>query len=169
MKIVKYPHAALQTPARKIEVFDEKLKAIAEEMHALMQESNGIGLAANQVGLTLQMFVMKSEILVPELKHNVFINPEIIEASPVEQDYEEGCLSFPQLYLKIKRPEAISLQWQDLNGDLHSDSFSGLSAICIQHEMDHLKGINFIDKIGHVKKAFALKKLKKLNAQKSEK
>ncbi len=92
----------------------------------------------------------------------VFVNPEIIDPDPLTSSYQEGCLSVPDIFADVDRPRACRVRWQDLDGNLHEEAMEGLLATCIQHEMDHLEGILFIDHLSRLKRSMALKKLKKL-------
>lgn len=169
LKIVKFPHPALLRASQPVVEFNEALRVLAQNMLDTMAASDGIGLAANQVGVNLQLFVMRvanhSHNATGHIEDSVFINPRILEASPERKEYTEGCLSFPRLYLPVERAASIDLEWFTVDGQKKQASFHELAAICAQHEMDHLKGVNFIDQIGKVKKAFALKKFQKLEKE----
>ena len=156
--VVHYPHPALSTSCTPVTVFDQELEQLSEHMFNIMSEEHGIGLAANQLAILKKMFVMSIDD-----KKLVIINPEIIQYSKEHVLFEEGCLSFPGIRQEIKRSRAITLQWQDIHGFFHEETFDGLAAICIQHEMDHLKGITFLDKLSSLKKELAIKKYKKLH------
>jgi peptide deformylase len=113
------------------------------EMHRLMKEEGGIGLAANQVGLAVSVLVMNID---GEAK--TCFNPKILEASVDETiTLEEGCLSFPGMYFKVKRPARIKVQYQDVNAEYVTEELDGLWSRCFQHEIDHLNGICFVDKV----------------------
>lgn len=161
MKIVHFPHPALTTKAQDVIEFNDELKNIATSMIELMHSSNGVGLAANQVNILKRIFVMDcnkdDEGSVPY----VFINPKIISISEENKDYKEGCLSFPSLYVDVKRPSIVKLQWQNLQGEVQEKEFSDLEAVCVQHEIDHLDGINFIDRISKTKRQMSLLKYSK--------
>lgn len=159
MKIVYFPHPSLLKKTDPVTDFNAELETISQEMIALMHASSGVGLAANQVGLNKRIFVMQCTKSKPEY---VMINPEIVTVSELEQKNEEGCLSFPGLNIEVPRQEWVEMSWQDIKGNVHTEKFSGLEAICVQHETDHLNGINFVDKLGNVKKMMSLKKYNSL-------
>lgn len=128
----------------------------AKELVKTMYEKNGLGLAANQVGVPYRIFAMRGS---PE--NFVVFNPRIIDFSPDEVTLEEGCLSYPNLIVKIKRPSIIKVRFNTPNGDALTKEFAGMSARVFQHEFDHLNGIRFYDRAGkyHRDKAFKDKKL----------
>lgn len=164
MKVLKFPDPFLFKVVPEVTVFDEKLKAEAQEMIKLMHESNGVGLAANQVGLNKRIFVMQCEKANPESLYH-FVNPKILECSSEKSLEQEGCLSFPKLYVSVERNKTANLEWQDLDGKIHQKTFYGLEAICVQHELDHLNGIVFINHLSTAKRILALGKLKKLQSK----
>lgn len=158
LKILQYPNELLLKPTKDVVVFDNILSEQIENMFETMYAKNGIGLAANQVGISLNMFVMDTN------KHPfVFINPKIINKSSIMNDYLEGCLSFPGMKINIARSDSIHLEWQDLQGIIHQQEFHDLSAICIQHELEHLQGHTFIKNLNNTKKQLFLQKYSKNN------
>lgn len=158
LAIVRYPHPALSRKTQTVSVFDEHLASLAQEMIATMHSSHGIGLAANQVANMNRLFVMHCNADSPPF---VFINPQIIATHTNQIEYQEGCLSFPGLQQDTTRFESVTLRWQDLSGLTHENTFSGIEAICIQHEMDHLDGLTFVDQLSQLKKQLVLKKYQK--------
>jgi peptide deformylase len=150
MKIVYYPHPALRAKARPVTVIDQKVHQAAREMLDLMYEHNGLGLAANQVALPYRLLVMNlsGKEKLPE-QEAVYINPVILERKGSVED-EEGCLSLPGLYAKVRRAKTVRVQAYDLKGELLDLTASDLAARCWQHEVDHLDGVLFIDKIGPI-------------------
>jgi peptide deformylase len=136
-------------------------KDLEKQMCSFMIEAKGIGLAANQLGLTKQVFVMGSYSIAGFPEPFALFNPKILEASKEEVLDEEGCLSYPGLFLKVKRPSWIIVEYQNSNGDTIEAKFDGYLAKCFQHELDHLNGICFVDKVGQVKLKLAMKKLRK--------
>lgn len=132
-------------------------KEIVKQMFEIMFKENGLGLAAPQVGQTFRLFVMGPEIG----EQFVCFNPEILEESDEQELAEEGCLSFPGLYFKVKRPNKIKVRYQDRDGKTHEREFEGLWARCFLHELDHLNGIVFVDKIGKVALDLANRRRKK--------
>lgn len=159
MKILKYPDPFLFKTVKKVTNFDENLKSEVEEMLKTMKENQGVGLAANQVGLDKRVFVMQC---VQEKEPYVFINPEIIEKSTEVIEYQEGCLSFPNLYIDLDRNKSITLKWTNLDETEQKEEFSELEAVCIQHELDHLNGIVFVNKLKPTKKQLVLNKYMKM-------
>jgi peptide deformylase len=147
-----------------------------------MYDAPGIGLAAIQIGVPLRVLVIDLQPddpdAEPEACHahgdhehfhqptkkepRVFINPEILDPSEDYSAYSEGCLSVPDIYAEVERPSAIRARWQDIDGTVHEQDMDGLLATCLQHEMDHLEGILFIDHLSRLKRQMALKKLEKL-------
>lgn len=131
-------------------------KDIIDQMFETMYNHDGIGLAANQVGLSINLFVMEVKG-----KRRVVFNPKILHKSTKYSVYDEGCLSFPKLKLKISRPEKVTLQYTDENGDIQTEEFDGLAARCVLHECDHLQGQVFTSKVN--KRELLKQKVKLLN------
>lgn len=154
MRIVQFPHPALRHKARPLTAIDERVRRYAAEMLDLMYEAHGLGLAAPQVGLPFQLFVMNPTADAEQREHQrVVINPVILERKgSIEGD--EGCLSFPGLYQKVRRAKSIKVQAYDLDGKEVLLEIAGstpeeqLCSRLVQHETDHLHGILFIDKLG---------------------
>jgi len=155
MKIVHFPHVALVTKSKPVTLFDASLETLANQMIDLMHKASGVGLAANQVALDKRIVVMQCRQDKPPY---VFINPQIVASGESIQKGSEGCLSFPSLSIEVPRQEWVELKWQDTKGDFYQETFFGLEAVCVQHEIDHLNGINFVDRLGNVKKMMTLKK-----------
>lgn len=180
--VILYPAAVLKETARPIGAINQDIKNQAERMLAAMYESHGIGLAANQVNILNRMFVMDvdpacwqykdpdARILEIESAHRtedlkphpiVMINPELIKQSEQKSVYLEGCLSIPQQYAEIERPAHITVQYLDMQGNKHTMDLSGLESHCVQHELDHLNGILFIDYLSRLKRGTLVRKLEK--------
>lgn len=164
-KIVKFPHEILR---QKIENFDFSNPpvdpvALEKEMIETMLANDGIGLAANQVGLPIRMFVMGHSSN-PE-SAQAFYNPIVVRNVDDVEDLEEGCLSFPGVYVKIKRPKKILARWQNSKGEWQESEFDGYNCKCFLHELDHLEGIVFQDRVSALKWALAVKKGKKNNVR----
>jgi len=138
---------------------------LEEEMVKLMAESNGIGLAANQVGLKARVFVMKTQNLKDVFTPFALFNPKVITLSPHEELGEEGCLSFPNMFLMVKRPEHIIVEFLDRNNSRHIIRLDGIDARCFLHESDHLNGVCFTDHVSKLKLQLALKKQRKINGR----
>jgi len=148
VRIIKYPHPTLRHKSKSLRRVDAELKKIIRGMLDLMYEDGGVGLAANQVDLPYRLFVMnlESDPEAEQLEH-VFINP-VISRRQGMAEAEEGCLSLPEIYADVKRPEKIVLSAYGLDGkELHYE-LEGLAARAAQHEADHLDGVLFIDRLG---------------------
>ncbi|MFO0925998.1 MAG: peptide deformylase [Gemmataceae bacterium] len=155
LKIVQYPHPALRHPAKPLTAIDRKVVLVAEAMLELMYEHRGLGLAAPQVGLPFQMFVTNyAGDREQKPLEGVYINPVIVERRGTMEG-EEGCLSFPQLFQKVRRAKTVRVQAYNLQGQLIEGEFSDLPARIWQHETDHLHAILFIDKFGPIGKLAA--------------
>lgn len=139
--LVYHPDEVLRRTATAIDTFDAPLRELARAMIATMQAAHGIGLAGPQVGDDRRLFVIQ----VPEAEPIVFINPRIVAASPDQAKYEEGCLSIPGVYADVTRPDAVTVVAHNLSGDEFRLDAEGLPARVIQHEIDHLDGVLFID------------------------
>ena len=148
LNILRYPDARLHKLAVPVTVFDDQLKQLVADMAQTMYEAPGIGLAATQVDVHKQLIVID----VSERRDSlvVLINPEIVDASGVS-DIEEGCLSVPGIYDTLERAERVKVRAYDQNGKLFTLEAQGLLAVCIQHEMDHLKGKVFVESLSQLK------------------
>ena len=181
LEILEVPDARLKTVSEPVTVFDADLRKLVDDMFETMYAANGIGLAAIQVTVPLRVLVIDLQEPDPDaapeqcddhgcghdhrpVKRNprVFINPEILDPSDDISVYSEGCLSVPDIYADVERPAAIRARWQDLDGKVHEEEMDGIMATCLQHEMDHLEGILFIDHLSRLKRQMALRKLEKL-------
>jgi len=145
MKIVLHPNKILREKAEKVEKIDKEIKNLVKEMKKIMIQHNGVGLAANQIGKNLSIFVAYDN-----KKFYTFINPEIVKFFGKEKIMEEGCLSVPNVWGQIKRYEGVVVSYQDLFGKKKKLKAKGLLAQIIQHEIDHLNGVLFIDKVVEV-------------------
>ena len=146
-EVLKYPDPILRRGGQDIEVFDDALEATARRMFDTMYGYRGVGLAAPQVGLDLNLLVLNSEGDKdrPELER-VLINPKVVSRKTMEFG-EEGCLSFPGLYAEVERHQKIRVGFRDLSGAEHEESFTGFLARIVLHEMDHLQGVLFVDRL----------------------
>jgi peptide deformylase len=150
MKIVEYPHPVLRYPARPLTSIDEKVRTQAKQMLELMYKARGLGLASNQVALPYQLIVINHMADPTQTEaEQVLINPILIERKG-SMEGEEGCLSFPELYAKVRRSKTIKARAYNLKGELIEINCSDLPARLIQHEIDHLHGVLFIDKMGPI-------------------
>ena len=161
MKLVTFPNPIL---TQKLDEFNFENppvdpKELEKEMLSFMYDHNGIGLAANQVGINARVLVMGSKDN-PE-SGQAFFNPIIERHVDESSDFLEGCLSFPGIFVKIKRPNKIQVSYQDAAGERKSEILEGLNAKCFLHEYDHLEGITFKDRVGPVKWALVAKKAKR--------
>lgn len=174
LQILEVPDARLKTVSTPVETFDDALKTLVDDMIETMYDANGIGLAAIQVGVPKRILVIDlqeapqgagSEGKEAEKNPLIFINPEILDPSDELAGYKEGCLSVPDQFADVERPATITARWQDLDGETHEQDMDGLMATCLQHEMDHLEGILFIDHLSRLKRQMVLKKLNKMRKE----
>jgi peptide deformylase len=166
LPIIETPDPRLRQISKPVDTFDGELQALIADMFETMYAAPGIGLAAIQVGVPKRLLVIdlqeeQDEEGKPVKDPRVFINPEILETSDELQVYQEGCLSIPDQYADVERPAVIRARWQDRDGKTHEEQLDGLLAVCLQHEMDHLEGILFIDHLSRLKREMVLKKLMK--------
>ena len=164
--IFETPDAVLRQISRPVETFDDELKTLVADMLETMYDAPGIGLAAVQVGVPIRLLVIdlqepEEEDGEPVRDPRVFINPEILWHSESEVPYTEGCLSVPEQYAEVMRPDRIRATWRDEKGGTYEEQIEGLLAVCLQHEMDHLDGVLFIDHLSKLKRDMVLKKLAK--------
>lgn len=160
MQIVQYPHPALRWVAKPVGRVDDAIRRVAREMLDVMYAAKGIGLAATQLALPLQLFVLNTKQDDPDrTEERVFINPKIIERKGIVEE-EEGCLSLPGVYGKLKRAERIRITALDRDGNPFELAAEGLTSRAIQHEVDHLQGILFIDKLNPLVKLGIIGKIK---------
>ena len=184
-KIITLPDPRLRMKSEKVTVFDADLRTLSEELIETMNVAKGIGLAAVQVAVHKRIIVIdigdldadekyiegdeESETRLSERKSTsnpeIFVNPEIIE-SDGEILYEEGCLSVPGVYAEVKRKEHLKLRYQDLSGNTFEVETTGLKSIVLQHEMDHMDGIVFPDRLGTMNRMMLLNKYTKLQKEK---
>lgn len=173
--IIIAPDPRLKTKSSIVEVIDDSVHELVRDMFETMYYERGIGLAAVQIGIHKRILVTDvdwngsrysaeegagEELVIG--KQYVLINPQILSDSDDENTYKEGCLSFPDQFADVVRPSSISVKYTDLNGKDHEETFDGLLATCIQHEIDHLNGITFVDHISSVKRDMITRKLVKL-------
>ncbi len=160
-EVLVYGNPILRKKAQPVEKFDQSLKAFALEMIETMKESDGIGLAAPQVGRTIRMIVVDPSV--GEQPPMVMINPEILWSSEETEDYEEGCLSIPDVRISINRPSRITLRARDVDGNEFTiENASGMLARVTQHEIDHLDGIMIVDRASVLQRQLIEGKLKKM-------
>lgn len=160
--LVYLPDPLLRQVSRPVERFDETLRKFTEDMFETMYAAPGIGLAAVQVAEPIRLIVMDVAKDGEEKKPMVFINPRIVSSSDTRSVYEEGCLSIPDYYAEVERPAEVQVEYFDIAGKPQLLAAEGLVATCIQHEIDHLDGVLFIDHISKLKRDMAIKKFKKM-------
>lgn len=162
--ILKYPDPALRQIAKKVTLFDDSLKDIITDMSETMYDAPGVGLAAPQIGESIQLIVVNTSQEEDGEETLAMINPEITEKEGSQVD-EEGCLSVLDLTASVKRSQKISVSYQDEDGGQHEMTVEDRFAIVLQHEIDHLHGILFIDHLSTLKRALYKKKIKKMLAK----
>ncbi|MBY2911843.1 peptide deformylase [Rhizobium leguminosarum] len=159
--LIILPDPVLRQLSKPIERVDSDLQRLADDMLETMYDAPGIGLAAIQIGVPRRMLVIDIAREGEEKQPQVFINPEIVKASDERSVYEEGCLSIPDYYAEVERPAVVSVKYLDRNGKEQTVEADGLLATCLQHEIDHLNGVLFIDYISRLKREMVIKKFTK--------
>lgn len=159
--ILIIPDKKLRLVSEPVKTFDSALKALVDDMFATMYEAPGIGLAAIQIGEPLRLITMDLAKKDDPPEPKVFINPEITWSSDETSTYEEGCLSIPEYYEEVERPASVKVKYLDLDGKELEMTADGLLATCLQHEIDHINGVLFIDHISKLKRAMVVKKFTK--------
>jgi peptide deformylase len=164
-EIIILPDKQLRLVSKPVETVTPEIRKLADDMFETMYDAPGIGLAAIQVAQPLRLITMdlakKNENGEANPQPRVFINPEILSASEELSVYEEGCLSIPEYYEEVERPARVRLRYTDLDGKAHEEDADGLFATCIQHEIDHLNGVLFLDHLSKLKRDRVLKKFTK--------
>lgn len=158
LEILEFPDPRLRMVAKPVEKFDDALRTLIDDMIETMYEAQGIGLAATQVNVHRQFLVL--DVSEAQDQPREYINPQILEKEGTEV-CEEGCLSVPGIYAEVKRAEKIRIRAFDRNGEVFEEELEGMHAICLQHEMDHLKGRLFVDYLSPLKQRMVKKKLEK--------
>ena len=160
-EILVVPHPILKQVSTPVVSVDDDLRALMDDMLETMYAAPGIGLAAVQVGVPRRVIVM--DIAGPDgpREPRFFINPEILWASEETLPYEEGCLSVPEYFDEVERPAKVKLRYMTYQGETVEEDAEGIFAVCIQHEMDHLEGVLFIDHLSRLKREQAVKKVRK--------
>ncbi|MEH3159628.1 MAG: peptide deformylase [Sphingomonas taxi] len=166
LPIVEIPDPRLRLISKPVEAVTDQTRAFVADMIDTMYAAHGIGLAAIQVGVDTRILVIdlqdaKDEDDKPIKAPRAYINPEILSVSDDTSTYNEGCLSIPEQYADVQRPAACRVRWLDEQGDSHEEELTGLLATCMQHEIDHLNGVLFIDHLSRLKRDMVLKKLAK--------
>ena len=165
--ILTEPNKILRQVSIKVEGVGKEEQKLMDDMLETMYAANGIGLAAIQIGVPKRIIVMDLS-KDKEKKPMFFVNPEINNKNKIHSIYEEGCLSVPNQFAEIERPSTCEVKYLDYNGNQKIIKAEGLLATCIQHEMDHLEGILFIDYLSKLKRSMIIKKLSKLKSTSAE-
>ena len=159
--LIILPDPLLRRASAPVEQVTPEILRLADDMLETMYDAPGIGLAAIQVGVPRQMLVIDVSREDEDKNPQVFINPEIVRSSEDRSVYEEGCLSIPDYYAEVERPAAVTVNYIDRDGRQQSVEADGLLATCLQHEIDHLNGVLFIDYISRLKREMVIKKFTK--------
>jgi len=168
LEIVLHPDPRLKKTCAPVEDVSDDLRSLAKDMLKTMYEAPGIGLAAPQVGVLSRLIVLdcvKEEGAKP--RPLIMFNPTILSASDETSVYEEGCLSIPDQYADVTRPAEVEVGWIDENGQAQQETFDGIWATCVQHEIDHLNGKLFIDYLGPMKRQLITRKMVKLKRERA--
>ena len=166
LPIVEIPDPRLRLVSKPVDTVDDVVRTLIDDMIDTMYDAAGIGLAAIQVGVDKRVLIIDLQEEEdadgrPIRNPRAFVNPEILSVSDETRVYNEGCLSIPEQYAEVERPERCQVRWLDRDGNNHEEEMDGLLATCLQHEMDHLNGILFVDHISRLKREMLLKKLDK--------
>ena len=159
--ILTAPDPRLQAVSTDVEKVDAEIRKLVDDMAESMYAADGIGLAAVQIGVPKRVIVIDLDQKEGKKNPRAFINPKIIWASEEMAVFEEGCLSVPEIWDDVERPAKIRAEYQDRDGEVKTLEADGLLACCLQHEMDHLDGVLFLDHISKLKRSIALRKLAK--------
>ena len=159
--LIILPDPLLRQVSKPIERVDADLKRLADDMLETMYDAPGIGLAAIQIGVPRRMLVIDVSREGEEKQPLVFVNPEVVASTDERSVYEEGCLSIPDYYAEVERPATVTVKYLDRDGKEQTVQADGLLATCLQHEIDHLNGVLFIDHISRLKRDMVIKKFTK--------
>ncbi len=172
LSIIIAPDPRLKQISAPVERVDDEVRQLMDDMLETMYQAPGVGLAAPQVGVLRRIIVLDDSKKDEERAPLCLANPELIEISDEDANYEEGCLSLPEHYAEVVRPAQIRVRYLDRENEIRELDAEGLLATCIQHEMDHLEGILFVDHLSALKRNMILRKLtktKKADAKKADK
>ena len=166
MPIIEVPDAILRAQSTPLETIDADVSRLIADMFETMYDAPGIGLAAVQVAVPKRVVIIdlqdpEEEGGEPVKRPHVFINPEIVHRSQARKTYNEGCLSIPDQYAEIERPDIVRARWLDEAGKQQEGEFDGLMSVCLQHEVDHLDGVLFIDYLSRLKRDMVVRKVVK--------
>jgi len=159
--LVILPDPKLRLVSETIKEITPEIRQLADDMLETMYDAPGVGLAAIQIGVPLRMVTMDVSKSEEERQPMVLINPEILWASEEKRTYEEGCLSIPEYYEEVERPDRVRFRYMNLQGEVIEQDADGLLATCVQHEIDHLNGVLFIDYLSKLKRDRVMTKFKK--------
>jgi peptide deformylase len=159
--ILVIPDKRLRLKSEPVKAVDKEVRALIEDMFETMYAAPGIGLAAIQIGVPKRVVTIDLTKKDDPAEPQVFINPEIVWSSDEKATYEEGCLSIPEYYEEVERPAKVRVRFTDLDGKVHEEDAEGLYATCIQHEIDHLNGVLFVDYLSKLKRDRVIKKFEK--------
>lgn len=162
LTITYYGNPILRKKLQAVDPKDPKVHQLILEMIPAMYDDDGIGLSANQVGEDKRLFVIGKDAFTDERGDSAFINAEILAYSDEEMDYEEGCLSVPDIRETVSRPAVIQVAYEDMQGNKHEETLTGFPARVFQHEYDHTNGLFFVDRISPLRRSLLKKKLKKI-------
>jgi peptide deformylase len=167
-EIIKLPDPRLRLVSKPVARVNDEIRALVADMFETMYAAPGIGLAAIQVGVPQRVVTLDLAKKDEEKQPLVVINPELVWSSEERSTYEEGCLSIPEFYEEVERPAEVKVRYSDLDGQAHEVEANGLLATCLQHEIDHLNGILFIDHISKLKRDRVTKKFAKAAKREAE-
>lgn len=165
--ILIHPDPRLKKVCEPVPVVDEKIRKLADDMLETMYDAPGVGLAGPQIGVMKRIFVIDCADKDAAPDPMILINPEITWESDELNTYDEGCLSIPEIYEPVTRPKLVRMSYLDADGKQHEDEFDELYATAVQHELDHLDGILFIDYLSKMKRAMITNKMKKLKKERA--
>lgn len=165
LPLVLLPDPILRTVSKPVETIDDHLRKFADNMLATMYDAPGIGLAAIQVAEPIRMLTIDIAKQGEEPEPQIFLNPEILAMGDGMSVYEEGCLSIPDYFADVERPDSVTLSYLGMDGKQHELHAEGVLATCLLHEIDHLEGVLFIDHISKLKRDMVVKKFRKLEKQ----
>ena len=160
-EILVVPDPRLKLVSEPVAAVDDELRALMDDMLETMYDAPGIGLAAIQIGVAKRVIVMDLGRDETDRQPRYFVNPEILWSSEELAPYEEGCLSVPEIYEEVERPAKVKLRFLNYQGEQIEEDAEGVFAVCIQHEMDHLQGVLFLDHLSRLKRTRAVQKVKK--------
>ena len=166
--IIKLPDPRLREVSTPVKAVDDELRRLVADMFETMYDAPGIGLAAIQVGVPQRVITMDLAKKDEPKDPRVFVNPEVLWRSEEKATHEEGCLSIPEYYEEVERPAKVKVRYEDLDGKVLEIDAEGLLATCLQHEIDHLNGVLFIDHISKLKRSMVIKRFTKAAKREAE-